>query len=213
KQCLFVATVITIAASGLGVEYEIAAQGSPSLTAAEVRMMARSHTDSLKTVAVPDAPNLKQFVADRSALLVLGKALFWEQQIGSDGQACASCHFHAGADSRAINQLDSGGQGVPPDRFFSSGADFGFRANYTLEAKDFPFHDLTRDTNDVASSQGVFNTNFTGLSGTPLADQGIRDATGLGAIFNVASVVSGQVRSVATRNAPTGLGAALNHSA
>jgi len=27
-------------------------------------------------------------------------------QCRSDGQACASCHFHAGADSRVTNQLD-----------------------------------------------------------------------------------------------------------
>ena len=31
-------------------------------------------------------------------LLRLGKALFWDQQVGSDGQACGSCHFEAGAD-------------------------------------------------------------------------------------------------------------------
>jgi cytochrome c peroxidase len=43
--------------------------------------------------------------ADRD-LLRLGKAFFWDQQIGSDGQACASCHFDAGADNRAKNQLN-----------------------------------------------------------------------------------------------------------
>ena len=35
----------------------------------------------------------------RNKLVALGKALFWDMQVGSDGiQACASCHFHAGAD-------------------------------------------------------------------------------------------------------------------
>jgi cytochrome c peroxidase len=28
--------------------------------------------------------------------VVLGKALFWDVSVGSDGMACASCHFHAG---------------------------------------------------------------------------------------------------------------------
>ena len=39
----------------------------------------------------------------------LGKALFWDMQVGSDGiQACASCHFRAGADPRSRNQLSPG---------------------------------------------------------------------------------------------------------
>lgn len=31
--------------------------------------------------------------------ITLGKALFWDIQAGSDGMACASCHFAAGADT------------------------------------------------------------------------------------------------------------------
>ena len=54
---------------------------------------------SLKTIAVPEPANLADFVRDRQAAIALGKALFWDMQIGSDGvQACATCHFHAGAD-------------------------------------------------------------------------------------------------------------------
>lgn len=42
-----------------------------------------------------------QVVADRQALVALGKAWFWEQRVGSDGQtACASCHYRAGADTK-----------------------------------------------------------------------------------------------------------------
>ena len=41
-------------------------------------------------------------------LVALGKALFWDGAVGSDGQACASCHFHAGADPRIVNQLSPG---------------------------------------------------------------------------------------------------------
>src|SRR5215210_6283581 len=56
---------------------------------------------TLKGVAIPQ-PDLTQYVADRQTLIVLGKALFWDQQVGSDGRtACATCHFHAGADHRA----------------------------------------------------------------------------------------------------------------
>src|SRR6266849_5142017 len=101
--------------------------------AATIRAMAKSRTDSLKTVVVPQQPNLKQFVVNQQALAILGKALFWDQQVGSDGQACASCHFHAGADNRSKNQLDPGLRSVPPDTTFSVfGADGG-GPNYQLK--------------------------------------------------------------------------------
>ncbi len=61
---------------------------------------------SLKGVAVPQPADVGRYVADPQALVVLGKALFWDAQIGSDGRtACASCHFHAGADHRVTNQI------------------------------------------------------------------------------------------------------------
>lgn len=45
-------------------------------------------------------------VKDRAAAIALGKALFWDMQLGSDGKtACASCHFHAGADPRGKHQV------------------------------------------------------------------------------------------------------------
>ena len=44
---------------------------------------------------------IDQVVADHRALVALGKAWFWEQRVGSDGQtACASCHYRAGADTK-----------------------------------------------------------------------------------------------------------------
>src|SRR5205085_2389971 len=49
-------------------------------------------TSSLKTVPIPEVTNLGQYVQSRSALIALGKAFFWDQQAGSDGQACGSCH-------------------------------------------------------------------------------------------------------------------------
>src|SRR5438128_2672051 len=128
---------------------------------------------SLKTVPVPEPGNLAEFVVDKAAAIRLGKALFWDMQAGSDGvQACASCHFHAGADNRRKNQLSPGLlvrdatlQNPAPDTTFQIGG-----PNYTLEPKDFPFtkhadentagSPIVSDANDVASSQGVFNTLF-----------------------------------------------------
>ena len=71
-------------------------------------------TRSLKTVAIPVPPDLANYVTDQNALVVLGKSLFWDMQVGNDGkQACASCHFHAGADHRRTNQLHGNGSGFP----------------------------------------------------------------------------------------------------
>src|ERR1043165_4457679 len=58
----------------------------------------------LRAVPVPLPPNLGEFIADRTAPIELGKALFWDMQPGSDGfAACATCHFRAGADPRSKN--------------------------------------------------------------------------------------------------------------
>src|SRR6185369_13650776 len=108
---------------------------------------------SLKRVTPPQPSNLSQYVRDPAALVVLGKALFWDMQAGSDGRtACATCHFHAGADHRAQNQL--------------SNLTAGLTANSLLSDSDFPFHVLSnpgnnrspvvRDSAAVAGSAGVF---------------------------------------------------------
>ncbi|MEZ5941087.1 MAG: cytochrome c peroxidase [Planctomycetaceae bacterium] len=53
--------------------------------------------------------DLNQFIADVDAAEMLGKALFWDMQAGSDfqrvgkqhvGMACATCHYRSGADAR-----------------------------------------------------------------------------------------------------------------
>jgi cytochrome c peroxidase len=64
---------------------------------------------TLQGVPVPEPPDLASYVKDKAAAIRLGKALFWDMQVGSDGvQACASCHFQAGGDIRVKNQLDPG---------------------------------------------------------------------------------------------------------
>src|SRR5688572_18900280 len=61
---------------------------------------------SLKNISVPQPSEVNRYVKDSTLLTALGKALFWDMQTGSDGRtACATCHFHAGADHRAQNQL------------------------------------------------------------------------------------------------------------
>ncbi len=55
--------------------------------------------------AVSIAPSI---IKNKAALIALGKMLFWDAQVGSDGIACASCHFHAGGDNRIKNQINPG---------------------------------------------------------------------------------------------------------
>src|SRR5262245_11906951 len=51
---------------------------------------------SLKRIPVPQPSDLNDYVRNRAVAIALGKAFFWDMQVGSDGiQACASCHFRA----------------------------------------------------------------------------------------------------------------------
>jgi cytochrome c peroxidase len=172
---------------------------------------------SLKGVRPADDPNINTYVRSRSALRALGKALFWDEQLGSDGQACASCHFHAGVDNRSLNQINPGilnsTPGADPTAF---SLELGFGANYQLKATDFPLHKLTNPddrnspvfstTPNVVSSQGSFNAAFTGIA-FPW-DTGIPSLTGPGAIFNVGGVTL--VRNVEPRQSPPSVNSTLN---
>src|SRR5262245_41391682 len=124
---------------------------------------------ALSAVPVPEPANLNEFVKDRQAAIALGKALFWDMQVGSDGvQACASCHFRAGADPRSKNQVSPGLKHMPtPDTTFSlRPADGTPRGpNGQLQISDFPLTrlaavgrgslDPATDSNDAVSSQGI----------------------------------------------------------
>jgi cytochrome c peroxidase len=202
--------------------------------------------NSLKKVPTPEPPNLNQFLrtdangvitpAARAAAIALGKALFWDQAVGSDGQACASCHFNAGADSRTRNQLDPGLRAIPPQSVWGAappqnpaGATApAFTADYQLRASDFPLTKfvnpddhtsaIVSDTQAIVSSQGVFNTKFYDITpgrcptdqpyiGT-VCDQRTPDPTGNGALFSIGGV---QVRNVAPRNTPSVINAVFNY--
>jgi hypothetical protein len=62
---------------------------------------------------MPLPPNLNDYVKDEDWARILGKALFWDQKAGSDGMACAGCHFAAGADPRDRNQITPGFNQLP----------------------------------------------------------------------------------------------------
>ncbi len=152
---------------------------------------------SLKSIPVPQPINVDQFIRDRAALTLLGKALFWDMQLGSDGRtACATCHFHAGADHRSQHQLTA-------------------PLNATLTSSDFPFHALSdptdnsstvlRSNSSIYGSAGTFRRKFTSINFSNGTDDGYD-------LSDVASfALDGlNLRQVTTRNSPSVINAVFN---
>jgi cytochrome c peroxidase len=177
---------------------------------------------SARGLKAPAVPGLNRIVKNKKAAIALGKALFWDVNVGSDGVACASCHFHAGADIRVKNQLNNGEKRGDPSEYpdlpkgfkpTASGGDGG--PNYTLTKDDFPFHRFENpldirsrrlyETDNVMSSAGSYGGRF--IDGAPAgsahdtcdrAPDGIHQVGGVG------------VRAVEPRNTPTTINAVFN---
>ncbi|UCF90200.1 MAG: hypothetical protein JSW39_18120 [Desulfobacterales bacterium] len=178
-----------------------------TLTDEELRTAAPA---ALSTVPIPEPPNLGEFVVNKNLAVVLGKALFWDMQVGSDGMACASCHFHAGADNRAKNQLSTGFLSTPtPDFQFDPTPTGGGGPNYTLKTGDFPFPASGGKDgvglNDIVSSLGVFKANFDSVTRGQSADN---CTSVFDDVWNVGGI---NVRRVEPRNTPTVINAVFNH--
>lgn len=143
------------------------------------------------------------------AAIRLGKSLFWDMQLGSDGiQTCASCHFHAGTDNRSKNSLNPGL--LAGDTTFQTLP----AVNETLGVGNFPFHLffdrhdrfslVVRDSNDIVGSQGVFLTDFRWV------DEGSAVEPGTTAADTVFTRYARNVRRITGRNAPSVINAAFN---
>jgi cytochrome c peroxidase len=159
----------------------------------------------LKTVPNPVLPNgpagavrgdLVDYIANQTAAIQLGKALFWDMQAGSDNKtACATCHFKAGGDGRDTNQLNPGANGL---------WDSPYAPNYTLFSGDFPFTTASRDLDNIAGSQGVRKSAFVGIS-----KKGLESTTPVSdPVFNLGGV---NVRQVTGKNTPSTINAVFNH--
>lgn len=178
---------------------------------------------SLKGTPLPITPGLldgpSPIVVNQTLAIQLGKALFWDMNVGSDGVACATCHFHAGSDRRTRNQLDPGSRhDAPSGKTFepaASGVSTG--PGYELKAGDFPLfrHEnpadknsrITYSSDDVVSSSGVVRGEFRSASSdagnghdvcSPLSDD----------VFHLGERPT---RRVTTRNAPTVINAVFNY--
>jgi len=172
--------------------------------------------EGLKGVPIPTPSNLYDFVANKSAAIVLGKALFWDMQVGSDGvQACASCHFHAGTDNRSKNAVNPGLARASsptvanPDLTFQVGG-----PNHQFVASDFPFFQkekpddpksrTTRNVNDIAGSPGVSRSVFgSGPPGQSWDNYFLVPDN----VFKVGTI---NTRRVENRNTPTTINAVFN---
>jgi cytochrome c peroxidase len=184
---------------------------------------------------VPLPTNLAEFVVDMQAAKVLGKAFFWDQQAGSDGLACASCHFQAGADNRVKNVLDpqlratdATRQGkwykTASNKTLPIGPPPGGGPNYTLKTLDFPFHQLTDpldrnskvlfDTPNVVSSTGVFRADFDHVNvinnRSDAAHQLKKVEVCKAALSPTFSIGGINTRQVEPRNTPTVINAVFN---
>lgn len=175
---------------------------------------------------------MSDYVTNRVAAVLLGKALFWDMAIGSDGAtACASCHYHAGVDHRVTNQINPGQAntnanvasifnkpfmagdipGDVPSYATRSGGKGG--PNYTLLKGDFPTHVLANpldrnsaivySSDDVIGSQGVFDANFV----KPHQSRYDKCTQQPDGIFQVGGI---NVRRGTGRNAPSVINAAFN---
>jgi len=172
----------------------------------------------LNQIPVPEPANLFQFVKNKPAAIKLGKALFWDMQVGSDGvQACASCHFAAGADNRMKNTVNPGTR-----RVVNGVVDTIFKVrgpNEILLPTDFPFHQrigdptlqgsaVLRDANYVVGSQGVTLTNFVAINTDINTDRSVDIGTPVvDPVFQVGGV---NMRRVTARNAPSVINAVFN---
>lgn len=200
---------LNLSLKAIGVAALLSVSNAHALVVAEI-----TPPTSLKLEKVPEPSNLDEFILNKSNAIALGKALFWELRIGSNGKtACATCHFTAGVDNRIKNQL-------APAHDMS-----GFHSNkpnQTLKADDFPFTKfdtilgndknggkLIRDNRDVAGSAGVFTTRF--ISATPGASADEEELVP-DPVFNLPTKEFGNlnVYQVTPRNTPPTINAIFN---
>ena len=168
----------------------------------------------LNSLETPLPENLSEFILDESKAIELGKALFWDMQVGSDGlTACASCHFSGGGDTRAIGQAHPGALGtftnLGPNHVFNAG-DFPFRK---LSDPDDAESSVLRDSTEVGGSAGIHIQDFNAIAlnalgeADPVDQCSNVDADGLPIEDPTFSLNGINLRQVTGRNAPSAVNA------
>ncbi len=190
-----------------------------------------------KQAELAQFPELAQFVQDVPAAIRLGKALFWDTQVGSDGAvACATCHYKAGADPitvRSRNQLHprSDGQFLRDaiTKTVIAGNGLADQDLAPLASSIFPFFQISPVTGRVGDDTFIVppataaTATITRNVDDTVGSQGIRlsDFTGLVNGSAIDSAVSttldpvfnaggANVQRVTGRNAPSVINAVFN---
>jgi len=177
----------------------------------------------LQDVPIPPVPGLLDgvdpIIKDKAMAIALGKALWWDINVGSDGMVCAGCHGRAGAGQRVKNQLNPGLHSLKPSgqtfQAMASGPGTG-GPNYTVNQRDFPFYQFNDplnkasgvkfSTDDVLSSAGTFSGDFIGVSKfTGMNDECVRSPD---PVFNVHGIGT---RQAERRNAPSLINTVFNY--
>ena len=152
----------------------------------------RTYTDEGKRFALR-RPDLAEFVTDVDEAVALGKALFWDMQLGSDfgskaadgkllGTACASCHYRFGADARDRNsytiayqawdkffegrpmvQRPAEDKPGPSEPFAQRSLPYTPDGEKTLERRDFSEWGLGLLQHEAVGSQGIQKRLFRGF--------------------------------------------------
>jgi hypothetical protein len=221
-------TVVAVSAIVGGILQELDGLGTTATVDLEELEIPVNEEDFLAGETPADKQDSRVFAE------VLGKALFWDMQVGSDGvQACGSCHFHAGVDNRTRGQLNPG----------VNAGDLTLQVagpNQDVAAGDFPFHKLAdpeivgeetncglpglpacvdsavvSDANDVMSSMGVSRFKlFVDIPPIGSFLPAVNGVTALppdiGTVATDPVVVNDGLRRVEPRNTPTFHGAAFN---
>ena len=211
----------------------------PAVLASFGRLEVIPKLAALRSVEIPPVAGIGTFIRDRKAAVALGKALFWDANVGSDGNACASCHFAAGADNRLKNQLSPGllaGDSVfsrhlpsaqrraemraaaaetaaTESKRFRGMSAAGGGVNYTLRPVDFPFYRLAdpldRNSAVVFETNDVVSSQGT-FSGAFGGSSGASEQCG-NRVVDEFSVHGALTRRVAPRNSPSVINAVFNH--
>jgi cytochrome c peroxidase len=128
--------------------------------------------DPLADATTPSNEN--DYVRSATVARALGKALFWDMQVGSDGvQSCGTCHFNGtGTDTRTKNQLNPnhiGGDNTLQigDTDLDPAIGLGKAANYVLKASDFPLHNVANP--DVAGDPACTTPRTANTTAIPYA--------------------------------------------
>lgn len=177
---------------------ELPGAGAGPLSGPVVQGLSLSSPALLPLGAVPVPRPPRSDIKNLAAAIRLGKTLFWDAQLGSDGKtACASCHARAGTDNRMTNTINPG-----PDSQWQAvsgpGQRFTFHLSESGDGSDF----LPPGGDDIVGSQGVARLIFTGLHPDPSVGADLCTADP-GTLFGVHRQVTG-------RNSPSTIAAVFN---